>query len=421
MYWIVSFLVLVVLTIIYYVGYCGLGVLSGVSNGHYFLGYGSRPLFHFRVRGILFSVGVFIPFFGLAKIYKVEGNLKKRADYSWEFFDKPLLARLVVTYSGVLSLLLVGIFSFIFTTYTRSDTFISKEEVDKYGIYPSPLAEHHGFQKGDRILTINGKVYQRFDDLLEPENYHESTFTILRNGEEISLEFKKVDFKKLRNRMFIEIWAPFEIDSVLADSPAEKINLVRGDRIVGVNGQEIIKLSEMTKAFDDDNDREVTLEIQHLNDSTSFTKKVTLNEQNRLGVLSNELIQFTEREYSLAEAIVIGTQRAFINIIYEARAIIGITAGKVKGGPIRISQAFGNTNVWQYFWQFTGTWAMWLVLWNFLPYPKSSLWEGIALVYERITRKKYPLSFFKTSLKVAWIIIGAQFLVSLFIDLAKLF
>lgn len=422
MYWIILFSALISLTSMYYVGYYILAILLRVNHSHYFLGYGGRPLFDFKVRGVLFSVGVFIPIFGLAKIYKIEGNAKKRADYGWQFFNKPLLTRLLVTYGGVLSLLLVAILSYVAITYTRNDRFISKTEVDKHGIYPSALAEQHGFKKGDRILTINGKEYQRFDELLDHNNYTSgSTIKILRNSQEINLEIDEINFDELRNRLFLEIMAPFEIDSVLPGSPAEDINLKKGDQIISVNGQRIVKINELQEAFDKDVDGIVSLEIKRFNiNDTTFKEEVSLNDQKRLGFYSREMIEYTQREYTLFEAIAIGTKRAFLNIIYEVRMHFRIAPKNLKRVPIETQQIYGTPDNWSYAGYFLGTWAMWLVFWNFLPYPKSALWEAIALAYEGLTKKKYSYSFFNTSLTLGWVIFTAHIVWSIFNDLIML-
>jgi hypothetical protein len=60
-------------------------------------------------------------------------------------------------------------------------------------------------------------------------------------------------------------------------------------------------------------------------------------------------------------------------------------------------------------------------LWNFLPYPRSAFWEMLRLVYEGITKRKYSYAFFKDSLKFAWIIFWTVMLLTLVIDLMKLF
>jgi hypothetical protein len=82
---------------------------------------------------------------------------------------------------------------------------------------------------------------------------------------------------------------------------------------------------------------------------------------------------------------------------------------------------FGNKLDWLRFWYITGSWSTWFTLWNFLPYPKSALWESVALAYEGVSKKKYAPSFFKKTLSLGWFIFFAQILWGLVIDIAKLF
>jgi regulator of sigma E protease len=193
----VFFLILIsvsFLTIVYYLGYFSLALLLGVRNSHYFLGFGQR-LFDFKIKGVLFTVGAFIPIFGLSRIYKIEGRFKKRPNYAWEFVERPLFKRFLATYGGVFSLFLSSLLIFITTAYFVEDQYISKEEINKYGIYPSPLAEQYGFQRGDRILKINGNDFERYEELLDPAIFESvgNSYTVSRKTEELIIKITALE------------------------------------------------------------------------------------------------------------------------------------------------------------------------------------------------------------------------------------
>jgi len=109
--------------------------------------------------------------------------------YPWEFSQHSLGKRLLATYGGALALLLAGVIISIGNYYTLVDSFISKAEVDRLGIYPSAAALEDGFMPGDRITAINGKDYQKFDDLFRPPLVlaPEVKYTVLRDGQEIQI------------------------------------------------------------------------------------------------------------------------------------------------------------------------------------------------------------------------------------------
>lgn len=125
------------LNVVYHSGQLLWAFLWGIHHKHYFIGRGPK-LFAFQFRDMHFTMGIYIPLFGLAKLYEYESGIKKRAASSWEFSSHPLWKRFTVAAGGLFSLLLSGMLIFICLAYMEKDSFISKEEVNKYGIYPSP-------------------------------------------------------------------------------------------------------------------------------------------------------------------------------------------------------------------------------------------------------------------------------------------
>jgi regulator of sigma E protease len=423
----VFFLILIsasFLTIAYYLGYFTLAILLGVHNNHYFLGFGNR-LFDFKIKGVLFTVGIFIPIFGLARIYRIEERFKKRPHYAWEFVERPLFKRFLVTYGGVFSIFLSSLLIFIAIAYLVDDRYISKEEINRYGVYPSLLAEQYGFQFGDKILKINGEDFERYDELNDPEIYKNigNSYTVNRKGEELIIKITALDSAVQLREPFLQIMSPFEIDSVEPNSPAERIGLQKGDRIIKVNERKIYRLRDMQDEFRNDTHGHARLEIQRIEnyDTITFSKAVALDQQKRIGVFTREPVQFTTRSNSFLEALIKGTRKTFSSLSGQIRALFMVVAPKpIKGGPIGISSAFGNFS-WVRFWYIIATWSSWFILWNFLPYPKSAIWESVALVYERVSKKKYPDSFFRKTLSFGWLIFFAQILWIFVNDISKLF
>ena len=146
-----------------------------------------------------------------------------------------------------------------------------------------------------------------------------------------------------------------------------------------------------------------------------------LDRQKRIGVFTRELIHYSAKSNSLGEALVKGVKKTFSNLVAQIKALFMVVAPqRIKGGPIGISSAFGNFS-WLRFWYVTATWSTGFIIWNFLPYPKSALWESVSLAYEGIRKKKYPDSFFRKTLSLGWFIFFAQILWVLINDIAKLF
>jgi regulator of sigma E protease len=322
-----------------------------------------------------------------------------------------------------MSMLLVGTLAFIFIAYFTPDQYISKDEMNKFGIYPSELAENYGFRKGDRILAVDGNDFERFEELLDPNVYQkeESVFTILREGKETFIKVPFTNTESYLSRPFLEIMTPVEIDSVLENSPAEKSGLIAGDRIVSVNGVKLEMLDDLHHELDLNYDGIANLQLLRRvdGDTIIIAREVELNLENRIGVL---LVSpdYTNKENTFSEAIAKGTGLTFLNM---KRTIQSLFDGFSISGKSRIRSMRTIRGSYSLSWAgyYMGTLMLWFFIWNFLPYPKSALWETIPLAYEGLTKKRYPFIAFKRSLALAWFILLALFVWKFILDIVMLF
>lgn len=426
MHWsLILLLSITILTLVYYLCYFTLAIIFRVNNRHYFLGFGNS-LFEFKTKGVLFTVGIFIPVFGLARFYKVEEYARKRPDYPWQFSHRPLFTRVVVTYGGVVSLFLSALIILIGVRFFVSDTFISRDEINRHGIYPSTLAEKYGFERGDKVLTVNGRDFESYNELLDPDIYTKAgtTFKVIRNGEELIIRVPEGNHDVVRGHLFLELMTPVVIDSVLTGSPAERIRLQKGDRIASVNGVTVDKANDMREEFSKDVDGMVDLQIQRVSrgDTVTLALAVQLDERNNLGITTWEPINYTTEANSFPEAVEKGTRMTFQLVRAQISSWLGLgNPARKSRRPISISTTLGAQPKWQVFWYFTANWAILFLVWNFCPFPRSAFWETIPLAYEGVTKNKYSYSSFRSSLTLAWFIFWAVILFNFVMDIMKLF
>lgn len=183
-----TLLTIVVLNLIYQIGYFFTSAALNVSERHYFLGFNPR-LFAFEVKGVKFTVGLYIPIVGLARVYSIVDDKKHRARYPFEFFDQSILKRFIVTMSGACALFLTGLLTIIGVNYFEKESIISKDEVNRHGIYASEWTKKIGFQTGDKIIAVNGRDYEQFYDLIDPKvlGNPDSYYTIRRGSNEVTI------------------------------------------------------------------------------------------------------------------------------------------------------------------------------------------------------------------------------------------
>ena len=84
---------------------------------------------------------------------------------SWEFRSKPAWQRLVVMLGGIIFNVITGLIIFSMITFNSSETFLSKDEINKNGILALELGKEAGFETGDKILLINGNNWEKDADL----------------------------------------------------------------------------------------------------------------------------------------------------------------------------------------------------------------------------------------------------------------
>ena len=112
-------------------------------------------------------------------------QMEKPAE-SWEFRAKPAWQRLIIMLGGVTVNLFLGIFIYSMTLYTYGDKYLPNENI-KDGIWcTDDLATEIGFKSGDKIISADGVLVDRYSDILE-KVITSKVITVLRGEEEVEL------------------------------------------------------------------------------------------------------------------------------------------------------------------------------------------------------------------------------------------
>jgi regulator of sigma E protease len=219
---------------------------------HYFLGFNSK-LFNVRWKHIKFTVGIYIPFPGLSRTYVVTTDKKILLNYATAFPESSAWKKFLIPVSGLMALFVTALISVSILIYGGKESFISKSEVNKYGIEPSRLAATYGFKSGDKVLAINGNDFESYTNLLDPEIFMKegSFYTIMREGKEVRIDIgapsEAFEYKQER---FLSIKAPFEVAQVAGGSAAERSGLQAGDRILKVEGVTITTIIDLRRELE---------------------------------------------------------------------------------------------------------------------------------------------------------------------------
>ena len=381
-----------------------------------------------------YSFGM-IPLGGFVKIAgmideSLDVTAMRAAPQPHEFRSKPAWQRLIVMMGGIIVNVILGVVIFIGFKYTHGDTYLSKQELNKYGIVAYELGESIGLKTGDRILNINGEDYERFRDLASPAVLLSSDgyFTVNRDGKRLTIPIPNDfvdDFAEENNaQKFIFYRLIFDIGAVIEGSPADLGGLQVGDKIIALNDAEIEFYDQLQASMDTLAGTQITLLINRSN--VQKTLNIEVNEEGKIGFQANRLNEISTIEYTLAESIPLGTELAFSIVWDNIKGFKKIFAGEVSAnkslsGPIGIAKIFGGTWDWQRFWRITGMLSMVLAFMNFLPIPALDGGHVVFLTWEIITGKKPSDTFLENAQKVGMIVLLALMTYAIINDIIKLF
>ena len=411
----------------------GLSILVGIHEfGHMI----TAKLFGMRVEK--FSIGFPPKIFGvrygeteyslgaipLGGFVKITGMIDESLDTEnlanepepYEFRAKPAWQRLIVMLGGVIMNIFLGIFVFIVLTYNFGEPYLSKDEANKHGLYPTELGQTLGFEKGDKVLRINGEEYGRFSDItsvdaiLSDNGYYE----VLRGADTVIVnipsDFLDIISDNKDKLPFVEPLQPFRVGEVLTGKGADYAGLKKGDIIVEAAQRKIDYFQELYVVLQDNKDEEI--DLQYIRDGVPNTTKAYVNEEGQLGFAVDYQLEYNRIEYSFLASIPQGTKKAFKIIVDQIKAFKKILSGQVSAskslsGPIGIAQIFGSSWDWLNFWTMTGFLSMVLAFMNLLPIPALDGGHVIFLLFEIVSGRKPGDKFLEVAQKVGMVILLA--------------
>lgn len=411
----------------------------GMRVEKYSIGFPPK-IFGFKYGETEYSIGA-IPLGGYVKITgmideSMDTEHLNQEPQPYEFRAKPAWQRLIVMMGGIIVNVITGVVIFIALIYFNGETYLSKEEANKYGIVAYELGEEIGFRTGDKVLKINGQDFEQYDEIKNPSVLMEggSYYTVERDGEILDVHIPVGFLDKLSDRdavsKFIDIRVPFKVGQIPDGSAAEQAGLREGDRFVSINGQSVKFFDEFKEqALANAGDTVLAVverpepEIEKQK-ATNVELLLPVAEDGTFGFIREPLVEFSHREYSLGESVVEGTENAFgivwLNIKAFGKIFSGeVSASKSLSGPIGIAQIFGGTWNWNNFWRITGLLSMVLAFMNFLPIPALDGGHVAFLTYEIVSGRKPSDKFLENAQKVGMVLLLGLMGFAIFNDILK--
>lgn len=334
----------------------------------------------------------------------------------YEFRSKPFYQKFFVITAGVIMNMLLAVVLFTVIFMIQGKTFRDVREVGF--VIPNSPAYESGFKEGDKILTVNGKKVNYWDDIIRIAFVDDLTkdlsFGIQRGGENLVLQIQREKIPEVPSEDALGILPKYTETMVMAvepGRPAEKVGIKPRDFILSANGEKIYSPSQLTSIIRANAGKEVILKIKR--DNESFDLKVVPDPDGRIGIQITAFYNgpVKKESYNPVEALWVGLGETYRISALTVNGIKQLITGKVPvqksiAGPIRIAKfATQSADIGlTAFLGFMAILSISLAFLNILPFPGLDGGHLAILIVEGIIRREISYKV-KIAIQQAGIII----------------
>ena len=373
-------------------------------------------LFKKKIGDTVYGIG-WLPLGGYVKISgMIDESFDKeqmsKPPQPWEFRSKPAWQRLIIMLGGVTVNLAVGFIIYMMVLFIWGKETLPQENIP-LGMQPSSVVQKIGFEKGDKIIDVDGKEIDNVLDinkmlLFRPIEY----VTVEKSNGSLSEILIPSDlgseiFKSGQINSFMPIF-PAEIDSVVPDSPALSSGLESGDKILSVNDEIINDWGAFSDWLDNNSDDIINLVIERNN--SNYTISIDRNDDGTIGVFPAFNFESTNQELGLIESVVEGFDYGYW-VLYEYvsgfQFLVTKEGAQQLGGFGTIGNIFPAKWDWKGFWLSTALISIILAFMNVLPIPALDGGHVMFLIYEMVTGKKLSDKFMETATMIGFFLLIA--------------
>ena len=371
-------------------------------------------LFKFKPKSSDTEYGIgWIPLGGYCKISGMidesfDTEQMKKPAQPWEFRTKPAWQRLLIMIGGVLVNFLLALFIYSMILFYWGESYIPVKDMS-LGMKFNKEAKSYGFRDGDILVGTDTKAFREFSANLYRDISEAHRVDIIRDGKPMSISLAG-DLNLLSmikaDPAFVRPLIPAQVDSVLPGSPAQKMGLVKGDRILALNGAPVDSYNEFidqlahradmmavaTTLADSLKARTVTIAYER--GAECDTADVVLTADLKLGFVVKSIAGLYEpvtEEYGFFESFPAGIKygwNVLASYVDDLKYVFSAEGAKSLGGFGAIGNLFPAAWDWHIFWQMTAFLSIILAFMNILPIPALDGGHVLFLLYEMITRRK---------------------------------
>ena len=378
-------------------------------------------LFQFKPKKSETTYGVgWLPLGGYCKIAGMidesfDTEQMKKPAQPWEFRAKPAWQRLLIMIGGVLVNFLLALFIYSMVLFYWGDSYIPAKDMTM-GMKFNTEAKKLGFKDGDILVSTNTKAFKSFDTSSNMTDAYRNvseaqSVNVIRGGKPVTIAIPhELDMLKMIKTQppFMLPFVPAEVDSVMPGTPAAKVGMQKGDRILALNGKAVDSWNEFHNVLGVLEDvmasaktpadslklRTVSVVFAHKGAAAADTMAMVLTPDLKLGVGQSSIFDYYKTkhvDYGFLESIPAGVTygiHTLTSYVNDMKYVFTSDGAKSLGGFGAIGSLFPPTWDWMVFWRMTAFLSIILAFMNILPIPALDGGHVLFLCYEMITRRK---------------------------------
>ena len=357
-------------------------------------------LFKKKIGETVYGIG-WLPLGGYVKISgMIDESMDKEQmalpPQPWEFRSKPTWQRLIIMLGGVTVNIIVGFVIYICIFFFVGQKIVTNDELPN-GFAVSQTFKDLGFKNGDKVLKLNGEDFENLNDLNRYLFLRDvNSLTVKHsdgNTETLSIpkEVGMTMFKAGELRPFQPVRSNV-LDTIIPNYPAEKAGLLKGDKILSVNGVTTLNWASLSENIKANPALEATLTIDR--DGGLETIKVTPREDGTIGINNFGLEYenaYKQVKYGFIESLGGGINYGYnvlTDYVKQFKYVFTSEGATQVGGFGAIANLFPGTWNWISFWHTTALISIILAFMNILPIPALDGGHVVFLLYEMATGRK---------------------------------
>ena len=363
----------------------------------------------------------------------------------YEFRSKPAWQRMLIMIGGVLVNFLLALFIYSMILFHWGDDYVATKHMTQ-GMKFNTEAKALGFQDHDILVGTDKGEFKTYDGDMYRDLSTATRVDIIRGGKPMSLNLPgDLDMLSMikESPRFVEVYIPLQIDSVMKDSPASKLGLVKGDKILTVNGKKMESFNdyqlEMGRVNDvltaatshQDSVKALTAQVTYLKASGDTLKNSVLlqasDEGVKFGFYNHPVMRdykVTHISYGFFQSFPAGIKygwNVLSGYVGDMKYVFTKEGAKSLGGFGALGSLFPSMWDWHAFWMMTAFLSIILAFMNILPIPALDGGHVFFLLYEIITGRKPGDKFMERAEYVGFAILLLLLVVANLNDVLRFF